>query len=96
MHRIEMLRAGLRTLKNHGIQIREEYLGGNRGAFCEIKGQKQVFLDLADSIDDQLALIIETLQQLKSVDLQELPPPLKEYVEGKKFPPNSFFGQQAG
>ncbi len=44
-----------------GYQIRQEYLSGNGGGGCVLKGKKIFFLDLALDPAEQLDLVIDTL-----------------------------------
>jgi hypothetical protein len=59
MHTVDMLERLLAACRAAGYSIRQEWLGGDGGGVCEIKGQKCVFVDLALPPDEQL----ERLQQ---------------------------------
>ena len=56
MHTVEMLEHGLDLAARLGYQIRQEYLGGNGGGGCVLKGKKIFFLDLALDPAEQLDL----------------------------------------
>jgi hypothetical protein len=61
MRTVELLAQGIELLKGRGYGIREEWLEGRAGA-CEIRGRKWLFIDLAMSPDEQLELVLETLE----------------------------------
>jgi hypothetical protein len=62
MHTVEMLGHGLDLATRLGYQIREEYLSGNGGGGCELKGKKIFFLDLALDPAEQLDQVVDTLR----------------------------------
>ena len=61
MHTVELLEEALQLAKNQGYQVRQEWLAGNRGGSCEIKGTKWIFLNLADSPWEQLQQVCSEL-----------------------------------
>ncbi len=61
MHTVEILGHGLDLASRLGYQIRQEYLDGNGGGGCELKGKKIFFLDLALDPAEQLDQVVETL-----------------------------------
>ena len=73
MHTVEMLENGLDLAARLGYQIRQEYLGGNGGGGCLLRGKKIFFLDLALDPAEQLDLVIETLRH--DPDALQLPMP---------------------
>lgn len=54
MSKVERLEETLRSLRRLGYQVRQEWLGGEGSGACELRGRKLLFLDLAQSSDDQL------------------------------------------
>jgi hypothetical protein len=56
---VARLTARIREARAMGFQIRQEFLGGNPGNWCEIAGRKVVFLDSSQAAAEQL----ETLDQ---------------------------------
>ncbi len=84
MHTVEMLGHGLDLAARLGYQIRQEYLSGNRGGGCELKGKKIFFLDLALDPAEQLDSVIDTLRH--DADAQQLPMPhqLRELLAVRK------------
>jgi len=63
MHTVELLGQALDLAKRVGYEIRQEWLDGNGGGGCELKGRKILFLDLALSPADQLDQVLDTLQR---------------------------------
>ena len=63
MHTVEMLAEGLNLVKRLGYEVRQDWLGGNGGGACELKGRKILFLDLALGPADQLELVLTVLQR---------------------------------
>jgi hypothetical protein len=84
MHTVEMLDHCLDLAARLGYEIRQEFLGGNGGGGCELRGKKIFFLDLALDPTDQLDLIIETLRH--DADAMNLPMPhgLRELLAVRK------------
>jgi hypothetical protein len=62
MHTVEILEHGLDLASRLGYQIRQEYLGGNGGGGCLLRGKKIFFLDLALDPGEQLDQLIDTLR----------------------------------
>ena len=63
MHTVELLDEALDVARRLGFQVRQEWLSGNRGGACEIKGQKWIFIDLAESPWEQLQQICRVLAE---------------------------------
>jgi hypothetical protein len=84
MHTVELLAHGLDLASRLGYQIRQEYLGGNAGGGCILKGRKIFFLDLALDPSEQLDILIDTLR--RDPDAQKLPMPhqLRELLAVRK------------
>ncbi len=62
MHTVDMLDQALHLAGRLGYQVRYEWLGGNGGGGCELRGQKVLFMDLALAPDDQLDQVLDTLR----------------------------------
>lgn len=63
MHTVELLELATAAAKQLGFKIREEWLDGSGGGDCLIRGQKWLFLDLSQSHDDQLDIVLEALRR---------------------------------
>jgi len=57
MHTVEVLDEALAAAKQLGYRIREEWLGGDGGGSCVLKGQKWLFIDLALDTAERLDLV---------------------------------------
>jgi hypothetical protein len=62
LHTVERLELALAQARKVGYTVREEWLGGNGSGFCVVKGRKWLFLDVAQGIPEQLAVVEEALQ----------------------------------
>lgn len=60
-----------RIARNHGFEVRGEPLGGSQGGggstWCEIRGQRILFLDLSQPATEQAIAIREILEETASV-----------------------------
>ncbi len=61
MHTVEILGHCLDLARRLGYDIREEWLGGNGGGSCILRGRKIIFLDLALGPAEQLDQVLDTL-----------------------------------
>lgn len=61
MHTVELLDEAVAVAQQLGFVVRQEWLGGNSGC-CEMRGQKWLFIDLAQSPQDQLDLVVGVLR----------------------------------
>ena len=84
MHTVEMLGHGLDLAARLGYQIREEYLSGNGGGGCELKGKKIFFLDLALDPAEQLDSVINTLRHDANAQQLPMPQQLRELIAVRK------------
>ena len=77
MHTVELLDSALEVAVDLGFRIRHEWLGGEGGGDCEIKGQKWIFIDLALSPAEQLDVVLEALRREPRVWHATLNPALR-------------------
>lgn len=84
MHTVELLDEALRLANRIGYQVRQEWLGGNGGGGCEIRGRRWIFLDLALSPADQLELVLETLRRHSEVATFTMPAQLRGLLQIRK------------
>ena len=61
MHTVELLEEALGAARQLGYRIREEWLGGNGGGSCVLKGQKWLFVDLALDTAERLEQVTSAL-----------------------------------
>jgi hypothetical protein len=62
MHAAERLDTALALARRLGYNIRLECLYGQTGGYCEIQGQKWLFVDLTLSPQEQLEQVVEALR----------------------------------
>lgn len=61
MHTVEMLKEALDTARRLGYEVRQDWLGGNGGGHCLVRGRKWLLLDVAQSAHEQLEVVTEAL-----------------------------------
>jgi hypothetical protein len=62
MHTVELLKEAVETAQQLGYEVRQDWLGGNGGGHCLVRGRKWLLLDLAQSADEQLNIVAEALR----------------------------------
>ncbi len=83
MHTVEMLEEALELAERLGFKVRQEWLDGRGSGVCELKGQKWIFLDLAEPAREQLQAVAEGLQSLGPGISASMSAPLRATV-GKR------------
>lgn len=63
MHTVEQLDQLIRLARELGYTVRQEWLGGDGGGACELRGQKHLFIDLANSAKEQLDTVAGVLAE---------------------------------
>jgi hypothetical protein len=61
MHTVEQLDQLIRLARELGYTVRQEWLGGDGGGTCELRGKKHIFIDLANSAAEQLDNVASVL-----------------------------------
>jgi hypothetical protein len=86
MHTVEVLEQAIESARRLGFKIRMEWLGGNSGGSCEIRGEPWIFIDLALSADEQLAVVLDALEQEADQTVLPLPiqPTLQRLIQQRK------------
>jgi hypothetical protein len=62
MHTVELLQEALEAARRLGYEVRQDWLGGNGGGHCLVRGRKWLLLDLAQSAEEQLEVVAEALR----------------------------------
>ena len=62
MHTVELLQEALEAARQLGYEVRHDWLGGNGGGHCLVRGRKWLLLDLAQTPDEQLEVLAEALR----------------------------------
>jgi hypothetical protein len=84
MHTVELLEHGLATARQLGYGIRHEWLGGNGGGACLLKGEKWIFLDLAQTPLEQLDQVTAAIRGEAGLDQVDVEPALRPYLLVRK------------
>jgi hypothetical protein len=84
MHTVELLDHALEVARQLGFRIRHEWLGGSGGGGCLIKGEKWLFLDLALTPFEQLALVADTVRGDPGLTQIEMTSSLQTYLEVRR------------
>ena len=58
MHTVVLLAHALNLAERLGYVVRQEWLDGNGGGGCELRGRRFLFIDLAASPADQFDLVL--------------------------------------
>jgi hypothetical protein len=62
MHKVELLNEALQAARRLGYEVRQDWLGGNGGGHCLVRGRKWLLLDMAQTADEQLDVVAEALR----------------------------------
>jgi hypothetical protein len=62
MHTVELLDEALGAARRMGYDVRQDWLGGDGGGHCLVRGRRMLLLDVAQSPDEQLDVVIEALR----------------------------------
>jgi len=62
MHTVELLQEALEAARRSGYEVKQDWLGGNGGGHCIVRGRKWLLLDVAQSVDEQLDVVIDALR----------------------------------
>jgi len=62
MHTVELLQEAVEAARRLGYEVRQDWLGGNGGGHCIVRGRKWLLLDLAQTADEQLNVVAEALR----------------------------------
>jgi hypothetical protein len=84
MNTVELLEAALDLAGRAGYQVRQEWLGGNGGGGCMLKGRRILFIDLALGPIDQLEHVLEALRHDPEAAQLPMPHPLRELLAMRK------------
>ncbi|HEX4132536.1 MAG TPA: hypothetical protein VHZ24_21065 [Pirellulales bacterium] len=80
MHTVELLDHALEAAVRLGFKIRQDWLGGSWGV-CEIRGQRWIFLDVAQSATERLSLVIDTIRDEPGLHRMTLIPDLARLLD---------------
>ena len=61
MHTVELLNEAVDAARRLGYDVRQDWLGGNGGGHCLVRGRKWLLLDVAQTVDEQLDVVTDAL-----------------------------------
>lgn len=73
MHTVELFEQAVATAQKLGYKIRQEWLGGVGGGFCEFGGNKWIFIDLSLNPIEQLEQVTDALRDDPAIHTIEMP-----------------------
>jgi hypothetical protein len=62
MHTVELLHEAVDAAKRLGYEVRQDWLGGDGGGHCIVRGRKWLLLDVAQTADEQLEVVADALR----------------------------------
>jgi hypothetical protein len=62
MHTVELLEEAVHAARRLGYEVRQDWLGGDGGGHCLVRGRKWLLLDIAQSPDEQLEVVGDALR----------------------------------
>jgi hypothetical protein len=62
MHTVALLNEALDTARRLGYEVRQDWLGGDGGGHCLVRGRKWLLLDVAQTADEQLDIVGDALR----------------------------------
>jgi hypothetical protein len=62
MHTVELLQEAVEAARRLGYEVRQDWLGGDGGGHCIVRGRKWLLLDVAQSPEEQLDVLADALR----------------------------------
>jgi len=84
MHTVELLDETLELAGRLGYKLRQDWLDGKGGGACYLKGQKLIFVDLAQTPDEQLAQLAGILHHEPGLSAQPMSSSLRRMLTVRK------------
>ena len=73
----------LALLKENGIKVRSEPMGGSGGGLCTVKGQSVLFVDTDSSPAETANVCAEAVAKLVNIETVYLRPEVRRYIEDR-------------
>jgi hypothetical protein len=61
MHTVELLQEALQAARGLGYDVRQDWLGGDGGGHCLVRGRRLLLLDVAQTPEEQLDVVADAL-----------------------------------
>ncbi len=84
MHTVVLLGHALKLAERLGYAVRQEWLEGNGGGGCELRGRKILFIDLAASPADQFEMVLSVLRGEPRAAELSMPQELRDALRMRK------------
>ncbi len=84
MHTVELLAYALNLAEQLGYAVRQEWIDGNGGGGCILRGRKLLFIDLAAPARDQLDIVLNVLRSEPGAAEHQVPNELREALRMRK------------
>lgn len=78
MHAVELRNHAIRAAAGLGIEVREDWFDGRGGGLCQLRGRQQLYLDLAQTTDEQLGVLLDALRGQPGIESAVLPDELRQ------------------
>jgi hypothetical protein len=62
MHTVELLEEAVNAARRLGYEVRHDWLGGDGGGHCIVRGRKWLLLDMAQTAEEQLDVVADALR----------------------------------
>jgi hypothetical protein len=84
MHTVELLNEALDAARRLGYEVKEDWLGGNGGGHCIVRGRKWILLDVAQSADERLDIVMDALRTESGASRALRSPKLVERLQPRR------------
>jgi hypothetical protein len=84
MHAVVLVAHAINLAERLGYTVRQEWIDGNDGGGCELRGRKYLFVNLAAPASDQLAMVLGVLRGEPGADAQPMPHELRAALRRRK------------
>jgi hypothetical protein len=62
MHTVELLEEAVDAARRLGFEVRQDWLGGNGGGHCIVRGRKWLLLDVAQTAEERLDVVTDAIR----------------------------------
>jgi hypothetical protein len=81
MLHLDLFEELLEAARASGYRVRSEWLSGQGGGACRVRGEKQLFVDLSLPLEDRLEVLLHDLAEDSRMHAQKLSPELRRFLE---------------
>ena len=81
MHTVELLHEALEAARRLGYDVRQDWLGGDGGGHCIVRGRRMLLLDIAQSPEEQLEVVTDALRGDSNVRALKISHTLSDRLE---------------